>query len=96
MKTDDSTDKRLFKGPMSDEETELLEDISGFVTWAIRNGMSFPQAIATIAHDVNRISQLGFSLEATRREDFQPKVTGYSDVGEDDVGEIPESADEEL
>lgn len=96
MKTDESTDKRLFEGPMSDEETELLGDISGFVNWAIRNGLSFPQAIATIAHDVNRISQLGFSLEAIRREGFLPKVTGYSNVGEDDVGETPEPADEEL
>ena len=93
MNEDENADERLFKGPMSAEETVLLEDIAGFVNWAIRNGLSFPQAIATIAHDVNRISQLGFSLEAMSREKFLPKVTGYSSVGEDDVGEIPESAD---
>ena len=46
-------------GPMTPEEIEFLRAIQEFVATSIANNLDFVLTIATLAHDVNSIAQLG-------------------------------------
>ena len=67
--------KRLYGGPMSAEQTAILRDLKAFIDFCIENGLSFPLALGTIAHDVSGL---------TRSEPaFTPQTKGYSKVLEE-------------
>jgi len=85
--------RKQFSGPMSQEEVDFLRDVQGFIEFAIRNGLSFGVAIGVPAADINEISRSGFDLRAARASAWLPKVTGYSKVSADSVGEPEEPAE---
>jgi len=79
---------------MTEREVELLRDMQSFLKFCIENGMSFATAIGTLNHDVNGLGRYGlFNLEDALRDGFLPKVTGYSKLTPDSVGEPEENAD---
>ena len=47
--------KKIYGGPMTPTEIEVLNDIKGFIDVAIRNGLSFALVIGTLSHDVNNL-----------------------------------------
>lgn len=74
-------------GPMSDGETRFLRGVQGFVSFAIRNGLSFHAAMAYLSHDWNEFARYGFDFEATIKHGFWPKAYDFSDMTSDAVGE---------
>lgn len=87
--------RSAFGGPRSDAETEVLEDLKGFIEFGLRNGLTFVTLIGTLAHDINGLYRYGFDLDAAARDAFQPKTKGYSGISADDVGESEEPDDSE-
>jgi hypothetical protein len=83
--------KKIYGGPMTPAEIEVLQDIKGFIDFAIRNGLSFALVIGTLGHDVNNMARYGFDLDRANADAFAPKVTGYSQITIQDVGEPEES-----
>jgi predicted HD phosphohydrolase len=83
--------RKRFGGPMSSAEIEMLHDMQAFIDVAIRNGASFAFVMANLGHDVNAIvTRYGFDLESATADGFKPKVTGYSKVDADVVGQPEE------
>lgn len=62
--------------------------MQGFIEFGIRNGLSFPIIVASVGHDFNHLSREGFDLSATSS---LPKVTGYSKITSEDVGDSEDS-----
>lgn len=85
--------KDAHRGPMSPAELKVLRDMQAFVDFAIRNGLSFPLVMGTLAHDVNGLARYGFDLTASKSDFFLPRVTSYAELGPEDFGE-PEEGDE--
>ncbi|MGA2700199.1 MAG: hypothetical protein ABSH35_03780 [Isosphaeraceae bacterium] len=83
--------KKIYGGPMTPAEIEVLNDIKGFIDVAIRNGLSFALVIGTLGHDVNNLARHGFDMERATKDGFAPKVAGYSQITPDSVGEPEES-----
>jgi hypothetical protein len=79
--------RKHWSGPMSDAEVELLRDMQAFIDFAIRNGLSFPLVVGTLGHDVNGLQRYGYDLNTAA---FLPKVTGYSQINADSVGQSEE------
>lgn len=69
--------KRIYGGPMSEREVELLRDMQAFIEFCIDNGLSFTTAVGTIAHDANGILAPGEMFE---RGILLPKVHGYQKI----------------
>jgi hypothetical protein len=84
--------RKTYEGPMGKDEIELLRDMQSFLEFCIRNGLSFIVAMGTLNHDINHIAQHGFSLDATKASGVFPKVSGYSKINKDSVGEPDEQA----
>lgn len=84
--------RQRFAGPMTSKEIELLRDMQGFIDFSIRNGLSFALVVGTLGQDVNGLARHGFDLDAIRG-DFLPKVSGYSKIDADSVGEPEEEVD---
>jgi len=84
--------RKAFGGPMSDDDRAFLQDVKGFIDFATANGLSLPLVVATLAHDVNEISRHGLDLERARKLGFRPKVDGYADFDESEIGESDEAA----
>lgn len=91
MTADHNKIRRTFEGPMNERQQQFLRDLAAFAEYAIRNGLSFPMAVSTIVHDVNGIVQTGF--EFSDQSHFLPKVSGYSSLDEDSVGQSEEASD---
>jgi hypothetical protein len=83
--------KKIYGGPMTPAEIEVLRDIKGFIDFAIRNGLSVALVIGTLGHDVNNLARNGFDLDRANADGFEPKVTGYSQITPQDVDESEES-----
>ncbi|HKI37828.1 MAG TPA: hypothetical protein VKA46_38600 [Gemmataceae bacterium] len=79
-----------FSGPMSEEEVEFLRDVQGAIEFAIRNGLSFAPVLLWLSHDLGEIVRNGCDLGKAKAQGFQPKVTGYSKITEEDFGESEE------
>jgi hypothetical protein len=84
--------RQVFGGPMSAEDVAFLRDIQGMIEWAIKNGLSLPVVVATLAHDVNELSRHGFNLKDAKEQGFRPKIDGYAHVDDDSVGETENAA----
>ena len=83
--------RKQFGGPMSGAEMAFLRDVQAFIDVAIRNGLSFASVMANLGHDVNAIvTRYGFDLDTASADGFKPKVTGYSKIDADSVGEPEE------
>lgn len=82
--------ERLAAGPMTEAEIAFLGDVKGFIDDAIRNGVSFLTVLDVLTHDLSGIVFHGGSCDEARTRCFLPRVTGYSEVGPDSVGEPPE------
>jgi hypothetical protein len=82
-----------FVGPLSEQETELLRDVQGFIEFAIRNGLSFPMIVTSIGRDFNDLLREGFDLSAAKSKGFSPKVAGYSKISAEDFGGEEEPLD---
>lgn len=80
-------------GPMSDAEIALMRDTQGFIEHAIRNGFTLALVLSVLQHDIDGIVRHGLSLDEARSDGFLPKVTGYSQVGADSVGQPDEPLD---
>jgi len=91
--TDDR--ERRFAGPMSEAEVAFLQDMKGFIDYAIRNGLGFLRVLDVLTHDVNGIVIYhGMSVEQARAQGFMPKVSRGSWGGAlESVGEPPEPAE---
>src|SRR5947209_946169 len=84
--------KEKWSRPMSEAEIAFLRDVQGFIEGAIRNGLTFPQVIACLLHDTNKIGQNGFDYEKARADGFVPKVPRYSKLATEEFGESEEDA----
>jgi hypothetical protein len=82
--------RKHWGGPMSKEEIEYLRDTQAFIEFAIRNGLSFSLAVVNVGHDINGLQRYGFDLKAANADGFLPKVTGYSQIDADSVGQTEE------
>lgn len=82
--------RKHWGGPMSDAEIELLRDMQAFIDFAIRNGLSFQSVAINLGHDLNGLYRYGFDLKAAVADAFLPKVTGYSQINADSVGQSEE------
>ena len=78
--------RKQFSGPLSEEERTFLRDLQGFVEFAIRNGLSFAVIASTLGHDLNELARDLYALKQTKARGFIPKVTGYSQLTEENVG----------
>lgn len=78
---------RAMGGPMSEGETRFLRDMQAFVDFAIRNGLSFHATMAYLSHDWSEFSRYGFDFETTIKKGFRPRVSGFSEMTSDAVGE---------
>jgi len=85
--------KKIYGGPMTPAEIELLNDMKGLIDVAVRNGLSFALVIGTLSHDVNGLARYGFDLDRATADCFLPKVTGYAQVTPESVGEPEESSE---
>ena len=83
--------KKHWAGPMTEAQIAFLEDVKGFIDFAVRNGLNFPMVMSEIIHDVNEIARDGFDYEKTRSRGFRPKVSGYSKLSPEDLGEADDS-----
>ncbi len=79
--------KKAYGGPMSEAEMSFLRDVQAFIDFAIRNGLSFQAAMAYLSHDWNEFARYGFDYEAGMSRGFSPRVTGFSEITADAVGE---------
>ena len=86
-------ENRLCHGPMTDAEVGMLRDVQAFIDSAIRNGMGFAVVLSVLGHDINGLVRHGMSYDEARSEGFLPKVTGYSQINADSVGEPDELPD---
>jgi hypothetical protein len=85
--------QRIYGGPMTPKEIAVLHDIEGFLDFAIRNGLSFALVIGTLNQDVNNLARYGFDLDQASANGFEPKVTGYSHITPEAVGDLEGSPD---
>jgi hypothetical protein len=79
--------RQVYGGPMSEAEMKFLRDLQAFIDFAIRNGLSFHTTMAYLSHDWNEFARYGFDYEAVRSHGFSPRVTGFSEITADAVGE---------
>jgi len=85
--------RKGFGGPMTETEVAMLRDVQAFIDFAIRNGLSFALVLSILGHDINGVAHHGMSYDEARSDGFLPKVTGYSEINADSVGEPLESLD---
>jgi hypothetical protein len=78
---------------MNGGELAFCRDVQGFIQFAIENGLSFAMVVSALGHDANNLARYGFSLEAAKEDAFMPKVSRYSNVSSDSVGEAEEVED---
>ena len=85
---------RLVSGPMSEAEVRLLRDVQAYIDFAIRNGLGFARVLSVLSHDIGGIGVYhGMSCEDAVARGFVPKVSGYSEITADSVGEPAEPAE---
>jgi hypothetical protein len=82
--------REAYGGPMSEAEVEFLRDVQAFIDFAIRNGLSFQATMAYLSHDWNEFARYGFDFKTVIRQGFSPRVTGYTKINADTVGEPEE------
>jgi hypothetical protein len=82
--------QRAYGGPMSEPEAAFLCGVKAFIEFAIRNGLSFRATMAYLSHDWNEFARYGFDFDAVMARGFLPRVTDFSEIGPDAVGD-PES-----
>ena len=87
--TSDSTEtiRERFTGRMSAQEVAFLDDVRGFIDYAVRNGMSFPMVAAVLSPDINETFRFGVDMDAAKAREFRPKVAGYSRITPDSCGQ---------
>lgn len=85
--------RKSWDGPMNGGELAFCRDVQGFIQFAIENGLSFAMVVSALGHDANNLARYGFSLEAAKEDAFMPKVSRYSNVSSDSVGEAEEVED---
>jgi len=83
----------LVSGPMTEDEVRLLRDVQAFIDFAIRNGLGFATVLGTLGRDINGIAYHGASYKEAVERGFLPKVSRYSEITADSVGEPAESAE---
>ncbi len=74
---------------LTEEESEFLKDMEGFISFATRNGLVFDSVLSVIAHDVREIVRDG-SLQKALEEHFSPKVQGWARRNREPVGDADE------
>ena len=79
--------QRTQAGPMAEEEIKFLGDVCSFIDFAIRNGLSFRSAMSYLSHDWNELARYGYDFEAVKSTGFHPRVTGFSDLTSNAVGD---------
>ena len=86
--TSDSTVtiRERFTGRMSEQEVAFLDDVRGFIDYAVRNGMSFPMVAAVLSQDINELFHFGFDMEAAKARGPKLKTVGFSRITPDSFG----------
>jgi hypothetical protein len=72
-------------------ERELLEDFSGLIEFAVRNGISMLSLLASLAHDLVELSTYGWNLDTAKADCFRPKATGWAKLNRDPVPDANET-----
>lgn len=85
--------ERLASGPMTEAEVRLLRDMQAFIEFGLRNGLGFASVLGVLGRDITSIISHGMSYEDALSQGFLPKVSGYSEITTDSVGEPAESAE---
>ncbi|MCI0640986.1 MAG: hypothetical protein L0Y72_07595 [Gemmataceae bacterium] len=67
-------------GLLSQEESEFLEDLKGFIDYGIRNGVTFLSIMGGIAHDVSELKLDLFDFKAAKKRGWRPMVSGYGKI----------------
>jgi hypothetical protein len=77
----------------SAEQRELLEDFSGLIEFAVRNGISILSLMASLAHDLVELSTYGWDLNAAKADCFRPKATGWARLNREPIADIDETVE---
>lgn len=77
---------------MTENEIAFLRDVQGFIEFAIGNGLTFQNVVATLLSDFNEITRDGFDYAKALSRGFRPKVSGYAHLTSEDFGESDEEA----
>lgn len=75
------------------EQRELLEDFSGLIEFAVRNGISVLSLLASLIHDLVELSTYGWDLNAAKADCFRPKATGWAKLNREPVADIDETVE---
>ena len=86
--TQDSTGsiRERFTGRMSAQEVAFLDDLQGFISYAVASGMSFPMVAAVLSQDLNETFRFGFDMDATKARGSKLKTAGFSRITPDSFG----------
>ena len=87
--TSDSTEsiRKRFTGRMSEQEVAFLDDIQGFIAYAVSSGMSFPMVAAVLSQDINELFRFGFDMDAAHARGPKLKTAGFSRITPDSFGQ---------
>ena len=87
--TSDSTEniRKRFTGRMSEQEVAFLDDIRGFIDYAVQSGMSFPMVAAVLSQDINELFRFGLDVEAANAGASKLKTAGFSRITPDSFGQ---------
>jgi hypothetical protein len=72
---------------MSEQEVAFLDDLQGFISYAVATGMSFPMVATILSQDINELFRFGFDMDAAKAREFRPKVAGYARITPDSFGQ---------
>jgi hypothetical protein len=76
--------------PLSPAERDFLNDLDGFLDFALRNGLSFTSVLTVLAHDFAEIAAHELSVDKAIADGFRPKVDGWAKRNAEPVGEVEE------
>ena len=79
--------RERFTGRMNEQQMAFIEDLQGFIEYAVQNGLSFPMLATIISHDVNELFRFGFDMEAAKARGSKLKTAGYSRITPDSFGQ---------
>jgi len=78
--------RERFLGRMSEQEVAFLDDLRGFIDYAVRNGMSFPMVAAVLSQDINESFRFGFDMDAAKARGPKLRTAGFSRITPDSFG----------
>ncbi len=67
------------RAALSTADHAFLQDMDGFLDYAMRNGITFLWVLTGVMHDVSEIGHYSWSVDVAASDHFSPKVTGWAE-----------------